>query len=516
MLISPVLLGPGLQPGVISEDSDTASFLPVVMRDGGAPTPTQSPFYLGVHTSIWEWDHISLEQIALAALSGAEAVRLPISWYLLQPTSSTKTETWYLAILSDFVEAASQQNLKLIFMMEDPPAWAVDRSVDGCSDGRHHYCPLVDPQDYADAVRIILDNFDQPSYGGTVIAFEVWNEPNYRADTQDIALTPEQYVAILSATYATVKPNHPDILIFGGALEGTDVAYLVEMFQRGLAGNFDRFSIHPYPYGDTRPPEDCTHIDASYLCGIPAIREVLVENNHTGPIWLTEIGWSSYSGTGGVGADLQRSYLARALQMIHDHDWTFVEGVVWYNLVDCTELPRGDCAPLPADQFHYYGLYDKERAPKAVLDAFVHWPDISPPQLVDTIHVSSNAHNGVELPTQEDGTYLLKIRSGVYSPWPENTGQDEQWRSIIYLYKNREIEWVQREWGSEPGFPDFQVGYWEIPGETRDEAELRALDSTTGMVLEGGDLLRLIGVDVQSSYGDNRGDVVIDVYRFAN
>lgn len=111
----------------------------------------------------------------------------------------------------------------------------------------------------------------------------------------------------------------------------------------------------------------------------------------------------------------------------------------------------------------------------------------------------------------EAGTYSFSIISGVYSPWESDSYPDNQWRSIIYIYRNRPIDWVQRQWGLEPGNPDYQIGNWEIPGESKADAEARAVGTYKDLSLVQDDILTLVAVDVKDSYNGNRGGVNFNI-----
>lgn len=482
------------------------TYLPLVERP---PLPLK----LGVHVSIWEWNDTAVEQVRLAAETGAEVVRVPVSWFLLQEHGKNNFSSWYIDILRDLLDVASQANLTLIFMMADPPTWAIDTTELGCEQGRKHWCAPVNPEDYANATLYLLEALNSPEASTNLEYFEVWNEPNYR-DGGGRALKVEDYVALLTATYRTVKAQMPDVKIIGGALAGTDTEYLREMYALGAEPHFDILSIHPYPFGNTLPPEDCTYAAWSYLCGVPAIRDVMMSVNDSASIWFTEIGWSSYDGNGGIGLTAQKDYAARALRLIHDQGWDFVETVLWYNLVDCTDRAAGDCAPPPEDYHAYYGLYDQNLQAKPVVDSFAPYPPLPLGEDLGTLIVPGDAHEGVRLEAEESGAYLIRIRSGVYSPWPQDNDDNDQWRSILYLYKNREVEWSQEPWGLQPANPDYTLGFWEKPGEERVIAEQRAVNATVGVALQPGDFLWIMPIDVQDAYQGNRGQVILHVELF--
>lgn len=509
-LLLPILFQPVATyrptPGMNVESEQHRIYLPLVER---SPLPLK----LGVHVSIWEWNETATEHVQLAAETGADVVRIPISWFLLQEHGKGHFSSWYIGVLRDLLSVAEQENLTVIFMMADPPAWAVDTTEPGCEQGRAHWCAPTDPDDYANAILYLLETLGTPEHANVLTYFEVWNEPNYRA-VGTSALTVEEYVTLLAATYRTIKPKIPNVQIIGGALAGTDTEYLHEMYSLGAEPYFDILSIHPYPYGNILPPEDCTHEAWSYLCGVPAIRDVMLSVNDTASVWFTEIGWSSYDGNGGVGLTTQQDYAARALRLIHDQGWDFVETVLWYNLVDCTDRAASDCAPPPEDYHAYYGLHDQSLQAKPVVDSFAPYPSLPLKEDLGTLIVPGDAHEGVRFDADKSGAYLIRIRSGVYSPWPQANDDNEQWRSILYIYRNREVEWKQKPWGLEPDNPDYTLGLWENPGEEREMAEQRGINATVGIALQPGEFIRIMPIDVQDAYQGNRGEVILHIQRF--
>lgn len=190
----------------------------------------------------------------------------------------------------------------------------------------------------------------------------------------------------------------------------------------------------------------------------------------------------------------QKAYLEHALALIFAKGWSFVETAIWYHLTDCTDRPADQCTTDPDDYQAYYGLFDKNLNPKPVASSFFVPTDGNQPEPVT---VPGSAENGVTIPIATTGTYNFTILGGVYSPWPEDNFPNDQWRSVLYFYRNRPVEWELQPWGFQPGNPDFSVGNWEITGETQEQAELRAMGETVSFSLQAGDQLVVAPVDVQ-------------------
>lgn len=481
---------------------------------------------LGVHTSIWHWNDDTIAQdLALAATTEATLVRLPLSWRLLQESGSGSYMPWYEAEIQELVTVAQAHDFDILLMMGDPPGWAVVTDGEYCpEEAQDPRCKVENPIDYATAVLHVLDLAATASDDHTRLYFEVWNEPNFYWDpelnTWFEPMTAEEYTALLQATYTLVKPQHQDIPIVGGALAGSPADYLTAMYAANAQAYYDILSIHPYTNGNTLSPDDCddpsVNLNWSYCQGVERLHTTMQAHGDQSPLWFTEFGYSSAPPPGGVGEINQRDYLALALALIEERGWSYVEATIWYNLRDCTDADPVNCVPAPTGEQHYFGLFDFNGMPKPVASAFTltqpaatPTPEPTPEPL--TLTVFGNDAEGSILEVTRDGMYRLTIMSGVYSPWSYDNYPHDQWRSIVLLYQNRPIQWIEQSWGWQPGNADFEIGHWEIDGETEAEAESRAIGTTLDMPLNAGDELTFVAVDTQDSYPGNRGNVTLEI-----
>lgn len=139
----------------------------------------------------------------------------------------------------------------------------------------------------------------------------------------------------------------------------------------------------------------------------------------------------------------------------------------------------------------------------------------SPIPVSAEIVVAGYAQNGVKFSAGAAGSYAITIKSGTYSPWPTDKGANSQWRTLIYIYKNRAVDWAPRISGSyrgiEPSKPDAEIGYWEIAGEAEDAAAARARGTSISISLQAGDSLTLVPIDEQPAYSGNRGQVILSI-----
>ncbi|TDE98718.1 hypothetical protein EXU48_00435 [Occultella glacieicola] len=155
---------------------------------------------------------------------------------------------------------------------------------------------------FADYCVALLDGY--VDLGNPAPAVEVYNEFNAgfgdRGDGPANSL-PEYYFPLLQATYEAVKAAHPDTLVVGPATSWPDLGWLETLFALGALDYMDVVSVH-YP-GD--PPE-------AAVANLEAVDALVREynNGESKPIWVSEWGWSSR--TGSVDEHTQAAYAARA------------------------------------------------------------------------------------------------------------------------------------------------------------------------------------------------------------
>jgi len=147
----------------------------------------------------------------------------------------------------------------------------------------------------------------------------------------------------------------------------SDAVFTERLYDLGIEGYFDAFSIHPY--SEDRSPLDPgseRYRHLSFVRGIPAVRDVMTRHGDTRPLWLTEFGWNTSSVRGsdawrnGVEETTQADYLSQALELLQGQP--DVDVAVVYELQD-VGTDRG----APLDNF---GLLRHDRSPKPAFDAF--------------------------------------------------------------------------------------------------------------------------------------------------
>ena len=307
-------------------------------------------------------------QLGLLADAGAGIVRVDVGWSSLEENRKGTYERWYLDRLDGLVERAERHGVRLLFTVTDSPCWAssapstLKRGCDGAwwDRGVQRYAP-VDASDYADALAFLVRR-----YGNRVAAWEIWNEPNQQTFFKSDRPAAD-YARIVRAAYPAAKAADASATILAGSLAESPAGFVEQLFDHGIGGHFDAFSIHPYA-GDASPedPGDDNWIKNSFARGIPSVRDVLLRHGEDKPIWLTEFGWSTSTIRGdepwrnGVTEGTQARYTEQALLKIRE--WPYVPVAIVFELVD----ERDD----PDDRESNFGLVRRDGTLKPAYDAF--------------------------------------------------------------------------------------------------------------------------------------------------
>ena len=314
------------------------------------------------------WSNVSAaeqdQQLKLIADAGGRVARVDVGWSSFEEQGKGQYNRWYLDRLDTLVATAESRGVELLLTVTDSPCWASsapDTLKQGCKgswwDRDVQRYPPLNARDYADALAFLVRR-----YGNRVGAWELWNEPNlsYYFRTED---QPAEYAKLVRAGYPAAKAADPSATVIVGALAEAPAAFVEELFQHGIGGHFDAFSVHPYS-GDASPlsPQSDEWIQTSFARGVPSVRQVLLRHGEDKPIWLTEFGWSTSTIRGaeawrnGVDETTQALYTEQALLKMRE--WSYVPVAIVYGLKDVgtdrTErndnfgLIRYDDSPKPA------------------------------------------------------------------------------------------------------------------------------------------------------------------------
>src|SRR3954470_11771101 len=153
-------------------------------------------------------------------------------------------------------------------------------------------------------------------FKGKAAGWEIWNEedaPKWWAGMPELDedhpdRDASKYVPLLKASYAAVKAADPSAPVVLGGLTGNDYKFVASLYDNGGAGTFDVVATHtdtgcaissPYDYFRDVPGGPSSQW--AFL-GYRSVHDVMAAHGEGDKqMWLTEMGWSSYTGNCAVG-----------------------------------------------------------------------------------------------------------------------------------------------------------------------------------------------------------------------
>ena len=174
--------------------------------------------------------------------------------------------------VDEVVQLARRYRLRVLAVMNGTPAH-ISSCRERWPDG-HGRCAPTDSQRFGRYVAAVVAH--APDVFRTI---EVWNEPD---GSWAFDGTPEDYAAMLRATYVSVKQRFPAVtVLIGGLMSARSRGWYARAFAAGARGSFDVANIH------LRGRE----------AALPRIvrdsRRFFREHGHGGPLWITEFGYPS-------------------------------------------------------------------------------------------------------------------------------------------------------------------------------------------------------------------------------
>jgi hypothetical protein len=205
--------------------------------------------------------------------------------------------------------------------------------------------------DTAQAAFVRYAEFVAVRYKNKVRHYELWNEWNIGLSTgHPIPFTysgsGKDYSRLLKKVYRAIKVIDPDAIVIAGAVANRDVLWINEMIKSADA-QYDGISVHPYNYSNG--PEGRTPEEAVQWLNM--LHKLLPPPSN---IFVTEMGWPTYSGSHTTDKDTAGDYLARFYLLAREKP--FIKGIWWYDFQD-----DGD---NPADSEQNFGIVSRGYLPK--------------------------------------------------------------------------------------------------------------------------------------------------------
>lgn len=307
---------------------------PSVPAARAARTIDQSmPFGINAHLANRVRDDEQDAAVALMREAGIQWAREEISWDKLQRTKGGPY--LWTGDGSGFynydraIERMSRAGINVLGLLAYNPAWFKSKN------------PALDEWigDWGDYVYQVVARYGRDR--GQIKYWEIWNEPNLRKSGYESGLyTIKDYVRVLDVARAAAKAADPEaVIVLGGITsiwselpteQDYDIpTYLRLLYEAGGWNSFDILGIHPYSPG---PPEAASWRRDRTMDFEAELRQVdaLLREFGSKPVWITEVGWSSYQGFYGVTEDDQANFMVRMYLLAMAHPT--VERIFWYDL----------------------------------------------------------------------------------------------------------------------------------------------------------------------------------------
>ncbi len=301
-----------------------------------AASPDETPFVVGVGRSIHDSDGVTQAGVASALdWLGVGSVRLDAPW------KSIETAPGRYAIprwLDEAVDTARARRIEpLLILAYGHPRFGGDK-------------PRTQE---AIAAFSRYAAFVVAHFKGRVRLYDLWNEwdAHTGGTTEGSA---DDYVALARVAYPAIKAANADAVVLSGGISslGLGEGWVERFVALGGLSVVDGVSVHPYNFdrADASTPE-------AAIATLERVRAAL--GAAPKPIYVTEMGYPSYTGKGGVSAqgaaiDLTRFVLLASTRL-------YVAGVWWYCLRD-----QGKDR---ANKEHNFGVLDNAFAPKPAGEA---------------------------------------------------------------------------------------------------------------------------------------------------
>lgn len=259
------------------------------------------------------------------ALSGSRWVRVACSWQRVQQ-GTTPNPPYDWTQPDRIVAAAQTRNLKVILTISHCPRWAALNTANTTTSWRAPstatlavggafsvWCAAV-------AARYGVGGTHYP---GTVVWFEIWNEPNLQGFWQDELPNASKYVTMLQRGYDAIKAVNPANQVMSGGLAPVPNA---QSFGNAIIppGRFDAFCHHAYPPMQSTYPSQLSAMfgpfssfTLSSIASVEGFRAVMVTNGWgSKQIHSTESGYHTATGNKTNFSGVPQATQAAGMRMI--------------------------------------------------------------------------------------------------------------------------------------------------------------------------------------------------------
>ncbi len=267
----------------------------------------ESPFGMGVYLGRYEGSDMDATA-AVARAAGVKWSREDFEWQRIEPERGRFDWKFH----DRLVAAAKRNGISVYAIVAGWPSWTKPYTEEGITDWLVFLKELV------------------RHYRADIHQWEIWNEPNifFWQGPRDL------YASFLTRSYAVVKDADPRAEVLGLSTAGIDYAYIARML--AFEAPFDVLTIHPY-----RKTLD----DRFFINELKVVSDLIrLPDGRRRPVWLTEMGWSTYTPHNTLRQDFEPTLLRSNAQFLaRSYLCSIVSGVdprtFWYNFRNDGEDP---------------------------------------------------------------------------------------------------------------------------------------------------------------------------------
>lgn len=291
-----------------------------------APTAPGAPRLLGLGISINDPPNA----VALAKTLGVNALRVDAPWKQIETTPRNYSIPEWLERTVNSMNANGVAPL-LILAYGNP-----------LYDGGDKPTSREGIEAFARYAAFVVQHFK-----GRVYYYDLWNE--WDAHTgRTTPLGADDYVNLARIVYPAIKAVDRDVQVLSGGIsdKGIREGFFPRFFQLGGNRFLDGLSVHPYVWNSRKRK---TPEGAMEMLDQVAQWARAANGGVDLPVYLTEIGWPTYTGKDGITEEEASQYLTRYFLLAASRE--YVRGIFWYCLMD-----QGN---NPANKEHRFGVLDR-------------------------------------------------------------------------------------------------------------------------------------------------------------
>lgn len=271
---------------------------------------------------------------------------------------------------------------------------------------------LYDPSGYpsTDAAIAAFANYSYwtaKRFKGKVKYFEIWNEWLYKTGVHvrsAVPPSPEVYAKLVAAVSKAVKRADPDAIVITGSFSPfsqRDVAWFDRLIDLGILNYIDGISLHTYTpsgsSGDIRTAEGNLQLIDAYQ------KHVTEKSGKQMPIYITEVGFPTYSGKDGLSSDKVAQYVMKYTLLASAKG--YIKGVWWYDFMDDGNADN--------KKEHNFGFFKRNESPKESVSA------------IGTLSDFINNYSISNASKEKDGTNIITMKNNRSSKFATIYWRDE-------------------------------------------------------------------------------------------